>query len=83
MAGPYQFPTNGKQPVILGPNGMPHVAPTAANAGGQAAASAGQAPQQQPPQGTTAAPFEDGTGALAGQSAPFDYAEGEAGKSSA
>ena len=22
--GPYNFPTNGKQPVILGPNGMPH-----------------------------------------------------------
>ena len=22
--GPYQFPTNGKQPIILGPSGTPH-----------------------------------------------------------
>jgi len=26
-SGLYPFPTNGKQPVILGPNGMPHFRP--------------------------------------------------------
>jgi hypothetical protein len=28
----YQFPTNGKQPVILGPKGIPYVAPQAISA---------------------------------------------------
>ena len=28
----YQFPTNGKQPVILGPKGIPYVAPQAMSA---------------------------------------------------
>lgn len=27
MPGPYPFPTNGKTPVVLGPNGMPHSYP--------------------------------------------------------
>lgn len=27
LPGPYQYPTNGKQPIILGPNGMPRYAP--------------------------------------------------------
>lgn len=31
--GPYQYPINGKQPVILGPNGMPHFVPPAPSTG--------------------------------------------------
>ena len=51
----YQFPTNGKSPVILGPNGMPHHQAYPPPAGGppqqqqpQAPPQYGQVPQQAP-----------------------------------
>jgi hypothetical protein len=45
--GSYPYPTNGKQPVILGPNGMPHY-PKPAGGPPQHQQGGGYPPQAQP-----------------------------------
>lgn len=82
--GPYPYPMNGKQPIILGPNGMPHYQappPPPMPASAAATSTAGAYPPSQAPilaPTTAAAPFDDshlGPAAPDGPPAPpLEYA---------
>jgi hypothetical protein len=60
----YQFPTNGKQPVILGPKGIPYAVPQTLSASAQ------QKSIQVVP-----TMFEDGAGLMALHNHSYDFSD--------